>query len=345
MTLGKFAPLHRGHQLVIETALAEVDRVIVLIYDAPEQTTVPLPVRADWIRQIYPQVEVQLAWDGPMEVGHSPEIIRRHDDYLRRRFRNHHITHFFSSEFYGEHVSSALGCVDRRVDSPRVQVPISATAIRANTYEHREYLPPVVYRDLITRVVFVGAPSTGKSTLAEALAKQLDTVCMPEFGREFWERHQVDRRLTREQLAQLAEEHIEREERLLLEANGVLFVDTDATTTFMFSQYYHGGAHPKLAELADRARTRYDLCFLCEDDIPYDDTDDRSGELHRAVFQRQIRADLLGRRIPFVSLRGDLKTRVKRVKQIVQDFDRFTPLPDHLLRPGISRGYSDANPP
>lgn len=31
---GKFAPLHRGHQHVIETALREMDHVIVVIYDA-----------------------------------------------------------------------------------------------------------------------------------------------------------------------------------------------------------------------------------------------------------------------------------------------------------------------
>ena len=30
LTLGKYAPLHRGHQLVIETALAEMDETLVL---------------------------------------------------------------------------------------------------------------------------------------------------------------------------------------------------------------------------------------------------------------------------------------------------------------------------
>lgn len=36
LTLGKYAPFHRGHQFVIETALAECDRVQVIIYDCPE---------------------------------------------------------------------------------------------------------------------------------------------------------------------------------------------------------------------------------------------------------------------------------------------------------------------
>ncbi|HEX5692051.1 MAG TPA: adenylyltransferase/cytidyltransferase family protein, partial [Roseiflexaceae bacterium] len=62
LTLGKYAPLHLGHQLVIETALAEVERLIVLIYPCPELTPVPLPVRAGWIRQLYPQATVIEAW-------------------------------------------------------------------------------------------------------------------------------------------------------------------------------------------------------------------------------------------------------------------------------------------
>ena len=32
LTLGKFAPFHRGHQLLVETALAEVDELVVMVY-------------------------------------------------------------------------------------------------------------------------------------------------------------------------------------------------------------------------------------------------------------------------------------------------------------------------
>ena len=32
-TIGKFAPLHKGHQYLIETALKEMDKMIVVVYD------------------------------------------------------------------------------------------------------------------------------------------------------------------------------------------------------------------------------------------------------------------------------------------------------------------------
>lgn len=54
LTLGKFAPLHKGHQYMIETALQEMDEVYVLIYDTPV-IPIPLSIRAGWIREMYPR--------------------------------------------------------------------------------------------------------------------------------------------------------------------------------------------------------------------------------------------------------------------------------------------------
>ena len=310
LTLGKFAPLHKGHQFLIEKAMSETDHLIVIVYNAPESTNVPLSTRAGWIRKLYPAAEVLEARDGPTIVGNTPEIQRMHEDYLHKVLGARRVTHFFSSEFYGEHVSKALGAKDCRVDQARERVPISGTLIREDPYRHRSFVHPVVYRDLITKVVFLGAPSTGKTTLAESLARKFNTVWMPEYGREYWEEHQVDRRLSIDQLVEIAEGHLAREEQAILEANRLLFVDTDATTTFMFSLHYHGSAAPRLTAMADQALQRYDLFFLCGDDIPYDDTWDRSGKVNRELFQQQIRADLVRRQTPFTELRGGLADRM-----------------------------------
>jgi len=328
LTLGKYAPLHKGHQLVIETALSEMDEVVAIIYDCPETTHVPLTVRADWLRALYPRARVIEAWDGPTEVGDTPAIRQRHEAYVIDQLKVSGITHFYSSEFYGEHMSRALGAVNRMVDAQRTIVPVSGMRIRSDLFAFRDYLHPRVYRDLITNVVLLGAPSTGKTTLAQRLAAELDTVWMPEYGREYWEQHQVDRRLTPEQLTEIAEGHLEREERLLGEANGFLFTDTNAITTYTFARYYHGRVTPRLSRLAEQAAWRYDLVFVCDVDIPYDDTWDRSGEANRAAFQQQTLGELLARKIPYWVLRGNLEARAARVREVLDAHPKYTNLLD-----------------
>ncbi len=315
LTLGKYAPLHRGHQLVIETGLSEMDEMVIIIYDAPETTNVPLAVRSGWIRELYPETRVIEAWDGPTEVGYTPNLMRAHENFVINLPGVHGITHFYSSEPYGEHMSTALAATDRRVDEARGQVSISAREVRRNPFLNRRYVHPLVYRDLIVNVVFLGAPSSGKTTLAKRLAQDFDTQWMPEYGREYWERHQADRRLSPEQLVEIAETHVEREDTLLEQSNHYLFTDTNAITTATFARYYHGTVHPRLAVLVDRAVTRYDVVFVCDIDIPDNDTWDRSGEVSRIAFQRQVIGDLNERKVPFILLRGTLEERIARVRR------------------------------
>lgn len=323
LTLGKFAPLHKGHQFMIETALQEVDELIVVIYET-DVTPIPLHIRAGWIRKLYPAVRVIEAWDGPDGYSNDREHEIREEQYILGLLDGEQVTHFYSSEFYGEHMSVALGAVDRRVDEARREVPISATMIRSDPYKYRESISDVVYRDLITKVVFVGAMSTGKSTITEALAARHGTTFASEYGRDYWTEHQVNRRIGLEAFDEIALGHIEREEQALLRANRYLFVDTNAITTYMFALDYHGRAPELLTRIALENAQRYDLFFLCDDDIPYDDTWDRSGDQKRHVFHKQIIADLKERRIPFITLRGSLEQRMRKVDEVLAGFKPYS---------------------
>jgi HTH-type transcriptional regulator, transcriptional repressor of NAD biosynthesis genes len=59
------------------------------------------------------------------------------------------VTHFFSSEWYGAHVSASLGALDVRVDEARVIAPISATMIRSNPRSFSGWIDPDVLRDVL----------------------------------------------------------------------------------------------------------------------------------------------------------------------------------------------------
>ncbi|HLP79408.1 MAG TPA: AAA family ATPase [Acidobacteriota bacterium] len=326
LTLGKFAPLHKGHQFLIETALREVDTLYVVIYDSPQVTAIPLSVRAKWIRDLYPRVKVIEAWDGPADEGYTPRVKQIQEAYVQHKLGDVKIDAFYSSEMYGEHMSTSLGAVNRVVDLKREAVPVSGTKVRLSPYESRAFVPPIVAKDLVTHVLLLGAPSTGKTTLCTQLARRFETVWTPEYGREYWEKHQVDRRLTPEQMVEIATGHLEREDLQLAQANRYLFTDTNALTTYLFAKYYHGFALPALEKLATDCFARYDLVFVCNDDIPYDNTWDRSGEVNRSVFQKQLLAELAVRKIPYVLISGTLEQRVAHVAKVLGMQAKYEPL-------------------
>jgi HTH-type transcriptional repressor of NAD biosynthesis genes len=114
---------------------------------------------------------------------------------------------------------------------------------------------------------------------------------------------------------EIAEGHLERENKLLQRANQYLFTDTNALTTYVFSHYYHGKAHPRLPKIAAKIEKRYHVVFLCDTDIPYHDTWDRSGDANRQDMQNTVIADLKKRKIPYVVLSGTLKQRIQKVKK------------------------------
>lgn len=63
LVLGKFAPFTKGHEFMVDAALADCDEVVVIAYDSPYATEVPLNVRADWIRDIYSARGATIAGD------------------------------------------------------------------------------------------------------------------------------------------------------------------------------------------------------------------------------------------------------------------------------------------
>jgi len=101
LVIGKFAPLHKGHQFLIGRALEKCDRLIVLVYDVPEMTRVPVEVRMGWIRRLYPEIDVINAGVGPKKIGDSPEVNRLHIDYAKSKLPSGaKIDFVFSSEDY-----------------------------------------------------------------------------------------------------------------------------------------------------------------------------------------------------------------------------------------------------
>src|SRR3989344_7114142 len=107
--IGKFFPFHLGHMYLLDVARANCDYLTVWVCEKAEQS-VPGHVRAGWIKELYPEVEVRLVPDTLADddteggakytvrvLGKAPDIV-------------------FTSEEYGEHYAKAMGSKHMLVD-------------------------------------------------------------------------------------------------------------------------------------------------------------------------------------------------------------------------------------
>ena len=117
-TIGKFAPLHKGHQYLIEKGLKEMDQFYVIIYET-KVTKVPIETRANWIKQIYPTITLIYAKNPPSQYGLDEESVKIQMDYLKELVKGIKMTHFYNSEPYGKFVARDLKIQEVQVDRKR----------------------------------------------------------------------------------------------------------------------------------------------------------------------------------------------------------------------------------
>lgn len=319
-TLGKYAPFHKGHEYVITTALKEMDHVIVIIYNASDVTNIPTWKRADWIHSIFPNVEIIIAEDGPRETGYTSEIIESQNNYLKHILEKRNIHSFYSSEKYGYYVSKALNCNNRIVDIKREMIPINATRIREikNIQLIKEFVSKSVYDDIKPKYYFIGAPSTGKTTISQKCADIFDGSYCKEYGRDYWFQFQKEHRLSMKDLENIAIGHNNLEDNISTEYKNCVFIDTNVITTFSYALYYFKEASPLLVDVLQYSLYKYGRLFLCDEDIPFDNTWDRSGPESRGKIQNINRAVLEQNRMEYVILSGSLEKRIETVKDYIQ---------------------------
>ena len=146
-TIGKFAPFHKGHEYLIETALKESDELYVVIYDT-NVTDISVEKRAKWITDRFNDVKIIYAYDSPKQYGLDDESVKIQMEYLTKQIDGIPVNCFFSSEPYGEKVAQYLNIENRIVDISRQQVPISAGLIRNDIEKHKMFLDEKIYKEI-----------------------------------------------------------------------------------------------------------------------------------------------------------------------------------------------------
>lgn len=146
-TIGKFAPLHKGHQYLIEKGIKEMDKFYVVVYET-DVIDIPIEQRAKWIKDIYPEVHILLAKNPPSQYGLDEKSVKIQMDYLKSILKDIPVTHFYNSEPYGKFVARDLNIEEVQVDRKREKYAISGTKIRKNVKENKAYVEDIVYKEL-----------------------------------------------------------------------------------------------------------------------------------------------------------------------------------------------------
>jgi HTH-type transcriptional repressor of NAD biosynthesis genes len=170
-------------------------------------------------------------------------------------------------------------------------------------------------------VALVGTESTGKSTLARALAQELDTLWVHEFGRELWEAQNLSG--TFADHLKVARRQYEREQAALRHARRYLFCDTTAWTTLHWSLWAYGTADARLIDLVEQTMHDY-IWIVCDNDFGWvqDGTREMAGGA-AARFQNQQIEDLARRGISYEVVSGPVEQRIEQVREVLAR--RFEP--------------------
>ena len=312
LVVGSFAPLHRGHQLVIETAIAACDHVTVMTWANPDWPGMPTPVRAGWLRGLYPDVEVVALDAADCPPDGAPDAVQQ---AFTAANVPRSVDAVFTSEAYGDALAAALGAVHVSVDPERRRVPVSGTQVRADLPGHLDQLDPVVRAHFVQKVVVLGAESTGKSTLVDALGAALAEPTVEEVGRTLWVA--AGGELPLADYVEICRQHVALEEAAAQRARRWVFVDTNAITTQQYAFFFFGECPPEVQAYADRCHERYAHVVVCAPDVPFDQDGTR---VHPQVQRYQdgaVRNDLTIRGIPYTVVGGTVEARVAAVRRAI----------------------------
>lgn len=168
------------------------------------------------------------------------------------------------------------------------------------------------------KIVLTGPESSGKTTLAKALAEHYQTVWVPEYARTYLEN--LDRDYEEADLLKIAKGQLQLEEQMIPQANKLLFCDTSQLVLKVWSEVKYGTCHPWILEQL-KQRT-YDCYILCGIDIPWEYDPQREHPKYRQELYAQYQKNVNDLNLPYIEVAGTPSHRtqmaIKRIDQLLK---------------------------
>lgn len=257
LTLGKFLPFHQGHELLLQTAAASCDRLLVLV-GCSDDDPYSFEQRCGWIRKAvesyFPEntlgagcrisIIEQQELDKNAEKDQFGTITDQKywDSWLLDTMRlcnKYDVTgihRVFTSDLYGKRIAEELGAVWYPVDPKREIIPVSGTRVRDDLFSYFQFLPNYVKKDLTKVIAIVGPESTGKSTLTKDLSNRFNCAFVPEYGRTLCEHRKELPEKDFEMIQTVQSAWIENARQRC--RSPIVLTDTEGLTTALYHKTY-----------------------------------------------------------------------------------------------------------
>jgi len=118
----------------------------------------------------------------------------------------------------------------------------------------------------IKKIAIIGPESTGKSELCKQLAKEYNTIFVPEFARNYLTN--LGRQYTYDDVIYIGEQQMLLEREYEKRANKILFCDTNLITIKIWLQIVFNKVPFYMDVLINQ--NRYDKTFLMDIDLPWE---------------------------------------------------------------------------
>ncbi len=318
MILGKFLPPHLGHRYLVDFARNCVDHLTVLVCSLKREP-IPGELRHAWMREMFPGVRmVHVTEEVPQEPHEHPDFWRIWHDLIRRELPTGPDL-VFTSEEYGGKLAEILGAEHVLVDPGRIHMPATGTAVRERPMANWDFIPDCVRPYFAKRICLFGPESTGKTVLAERLARHFDTAWVCEYARPLLDAK--NGLCDRKDIPRIIRGQAASEDALARRANRLLFCDTDLLTTTIWSEMLFGGCPEWIRRKA--AEREYDLTLFMDIDCPWVDDEQRYLPNQRKEFHDRCRKALESHGRPYVEIKGTWEQRfehaVRAVESLLQD--------------------------
>lgn len=275
VVFGTFAPMHIGHVDYITRAKRENDAVLVIVSgtnteeDRGTRVGLQLKRRFRYVREVFHDDELVVVdkldeevfthknhFNNWLEILH--DLIKENTDYgfekvtfyIREKEYEEQISSYFKKVFNDEYLlevnndkSSDL-IIKKEVGIRKIEksiIPVSSAEILKNPLAYWRYITKPFRRHFTKKVLVVGSASGGKTTLIKDLGRIYNAPISLEYARHYQEVYNVrDDELDTNDYIRLFAHQNEQTSNVIDSGShsGIVFVDTNATVTMAYVDYY-----------------------------------------------------------------------------------------------------------